>query len=86
MVPRIIVDANGRPLKAAQDKVDDFVAGLNAGDTGPNTIRAYEDLIKEMQKRQGDYKARKTGSPSSGAPEPAATGSTDWLNAYPVKQ
>jgi len=85
MVPRIIVDANGRPLKAAQDKVDDFVAGLNAGDTGPNTIRAYEDLIKEMQKRQGDYKARKTGQSTPGASEPAAAGSTDWLSAYPEK-
>ena len=27
MVPRIITDSNGRPLKSAQDKVDDFVAG-----------------------------------------------------------
>jgi hypothetical protein len=85
MVPRIITDSNGRPLKAAQDKVDDFVAGLSAGDTGPNTIRAYEDLIVEMQKRQGDYRKRKTGSESAatGAPEPA--GNSDWLNAYPEK-
>ena len=78
MVPRIITDSNGRPLKSAQDKVDDFVAGLNAGDTGPNTIRAYEELIAEMQKRQADYRARRSGgfSPdaaSSGAGAPAAT-------------
>lgn len=85
MVPRIITDSNGRPLKAAQDKVDDFVAGLNAGDTGPNTIRAYEDLITEMQKRQGDYRKRKAGSE---APAPGAADKkpdADWLNAYPVK-
>ena len=77
MVPRIITDSNGRPLKSAQDKVDDFVAGLNAGDTGPNTIRAYEELIAEMQKRQADYRARRSGgfSPdaaSSGAGSPSA--------------
>jgi hypothetical protein len=77
MVPRIITDSNGRPLKSAQDKVDDFVAGLNAGDTGPNTIRAYEDLIAEMQKRQADYRARRKGgfdpdAASSGAGTSAA--------------
>ena len=77
MVPQIITDRNGRPLKSAQDKVDDFVAGLNAGDTGPNTIRAYEELIAEMQKRQADYRARRSGgfSPdaaSSGAGSPSA--------------
>ena len=86
MVPRIITDSNGRPLKAAQDKVDDFVAGLNAGDTGPNTIRAYEDLIAEMQKRQGDYRKRKAGSegPAAGVTDKKPA-DADWLNAYPVK-
>lgn len=93
MVPRIIVDANGRPLKAAQDKVDDFVAGLNAGDTGPNTIRAYEELIEDMRKRQQDYRGRLEGgydpaAASSGA-KPGSEGKkpdADWLNAYPVKK
>lgn len=85
MVPRIITDSNGRPLKAAQDKVDDFVAGLNAGDTGPNTIRAYEDLIKEMEIRKGNYGKRKSGmdaAPAAAAP----VGDSSWLDAYPVKK
>src|ERR1700743_3072378 len=87
IVPRILTDSTGRPLKSAQDKVDDIVAGLNAGDTGPNTIRAYEELREEIKKRQGDYKNRKGGtSATPGAAQPADTGSTDWLNAYPVKQ
>jgi hypothetical protein len=94
MVPRIIVDANGRPLKSAQDKVDDFVAGLNSGDTGPNTIRAYEELIAEMRKRQKDYRGRieggyEAGSKSSGAAagaSPQAPANTDWLSAYPEKK
>lgn len=85
MVPRIITDSNGRPLKAAQDKVDDFVAGLNAGDTGANTIRAYEDLIAEMKKRQGDYNKRKTGAAEIPV-EAAAPASADWLSAYPEKK
>lgn len=85
MVPRIITDSNGRPLKAAQDKVDDFVAGLNAGDTGPNTIRAYEDLIKEMEIRKGNYQNRKSGGAGTPA-APAETGDSSWLNAYPEKK
>lgn len=93
MVPRIITDSNGRPLKSAQDKVDDFVAGLNAGDTGPNTIRAYEELIKEMEKRGVEYRGRIEGgyqegerssgtAPGAEAKKPAA----DWLKAYPEKR
>src|ERR1700730_8750578 len=79
MVPRIITDSNGRPLQAAQDKVDDFVAGLNAGDTGPNTIRAYEDLIAEMQKRQSDYRKRKSGSESAAPGDADKKPDADWL-------
>lgn len=58
MVPRILTDAAGRPLASAQKKVDQLVAGLNAGDTGPNTIRAYEELIEEMKKRKDNYTGR----------------------------
>src|SRR5882757_9781174 len=94
IVPRILTDSTGRPLKAAQDKVDDFVAGLNSGDTGPNTIRAYEELIAEMRKRQKDYRSRieagyEAGSKSSGASagaSPQSPANTDWLSAYPEKK
>lgn len=84
MVPRIITDANGRPLKAAQDKIDGIIAGLNAGDTGPNTIRAMEDLIAQMKERQADYRTRKSGGaelPASTEKKPDAA----WLESYPVK-
>ena len=95
-VDKIIVDANGRPLKSAQDKVDDVIAGLNAGDTGPNTQRAYRELIAELKKRKKDYAGRiGTGfdpnKTSSGASEdePAAAGgktpSANWLDMYPKK-
>ncbi len=85
MAPRVLVDANGRPLKAEQDKVSDIVAGLNAGDTTPNTIRAYEDLIKEFEIRIQKYKERQ-GKASATSAAPASTGNTDWLSAYPEKK
>ena len=84
MVPKIITDSNGRPLKSAQDKIDGIVRGLNSGDTGPNTIRAMEDLIKEMQERAADYGARRSGgaSPPAGTPEPSGGGGKPlWENA-----
>ena len=93
MAPRIMTDSNGRPLKAAQDKIDGIVAGLNSGDTGPNTIRAYEELVADMKKRISDYQNRMNGGgqPAGGsgvaAPPPAAAGKnkTPWLNDPIVK-
>lgn len=94
MAPRIMTDSNGRPLKAAQDKIDGIVAGLNSGDTGPNTIRAYEELVADMEKRIGDYQNRIKGAvPGAGGssvePPPAggSTGKnkTPWLNDPIVK-
>lgn len=85
IVPRILTDSSGRPLASAQKLTEDIVAGLSAGDTGPNTIRAYEELREEIKKRRADYQARKgaTSAPAPAAQAPA--GGTDWLNAYPVK-
>jgi hypothetical protein len=68
IVPRILTDSTGRPLASAQAKVDAVVAGLAAGDTGPNTIRAYEELIADMKHRMVDYDKRVTGSPSVTTP------------------
>ena len=87
MVPRIITDSNGRPLKSAQDKIDGIVAGLSAGDTGPNTIRAMEDLIKQMQERAADYGVRRSGgtqAPATGAPEPSAGGGRPLWESAPT--
>lgn len=97
-VGKIITDANGRPLKSAQDKVDAVVAGLNAGDTGPNTIRAYKELVAELKKRKKDYAGRIGGGfdpekSSSGAEEGAEETPSpgkkappaNWLDMYPKK-
>jgi hypothetical protein len=85
MAPRILVDANGRPLKAEQDKVADIVAGLQAGDTSPNTIRAYEDLIKDMKVRVQKYRERQGKEPPTSSAPNAPAGDTGWLNNYPEK-
>lgn len=76
MAPRILTDSNGRPLKSAQEKIDGIVAGLNAGDTGPNTKRAYRELIEDMRHRIEDYEKRLNagGAPPAAGGSPGATG------------
>lgn len=94
MVPRILTDSNGRPLKSAQDKIDGLVAGLAAGDTSANTLRAYKDLVEEIKKRQQDYRGRiesgyQPGQKSSGSgkadPKPAAQDDS-WYKSAPLVQ
>ena len=94
IVPRIMTDSSGRPLASAQKKVDSIVAGLEAGDTSANTIRAYEDLVAEIEKRKEDYRGRigtgynpeaKSSGATPGAPDKKPA-DTNWLDAYPVKQ
>ena len=95
IVPAILTDRNGKPSAAAEKLVADVVAGLQAGDTGPNTIRAYEELIADIKKRQQDYRGRieggydpnkaSSGAPSAGAPDKKPAASADWLSAYPEK-
>lgn len=95
IVPRILTDSNGRPLASAQEKVDSVVAGLAAGDTGPNTMRAYRELIEMIKKRQQDYRGRIEGGydpnkASSGAGRtstaPASTKKPSWMDAPVVGQ
>lgn len=69
IVPQILTDRTGRPIASAQAKIDGVVAGLEAGDTTPNTIRAYRELIEDIKKRQSDYRSRKGGASESPAPE-----------------
>lgn len=94
IVPKILTDTNGRPLKSSQDKVDAVVAGLAAGDTSANTLRAYRELVEEIKKRQQDYRGRieggyKSGQQSSGSgkadPKPAAQDNS-WYKSAPLVQ
>jgi hypothetical protein len=60
ILPEIMADHNGKVLKSDQDKIDAVVAGLASGDTGPNTKRAYRELIEDIKKRKKDFSARIT--------------------------
>lgn len=86
IIPRVLVDANGRPLKAEQEKANDVIAGLQAGDTGPNTIRAYEDLVKDLQYRVQKFKERQGKAAPTDMPAKTEGGDTSWLSAYPEKR
>ena len=70
-------------------------AGLAAGDTGTNTLRAYRELIEMIKKRQQDYRGRieggyDPGKASSGAGRsstaPASTRKPSWMDAPVVGQ
>ena len=57
---------------------------MAAGDTGPNTKRAYRELIEMMRKRQQDYRGRIEGgydpskaSSGAGKGAPAAPAARD---------
>ncbi len=58
---RVLAESNGRPLKANQEKIDAVFAGLNSGDTGPNTRRAWRELIQEIKTKHKDLTGRLTG-------------------------
>jgi hypothetical protein len=98
MVGRVVTQANGRPIKDQQAKAAAVVAGLESGDTGPNTRRAYRELIAELHKRKKDLAGRITGGfdpekRSSGAEEGDETTPppgkkpppANWLDMYPKK-
>lgn len=92
MAPQILSNQQGRPLKSVQDKIDSIVAGLNAGDTGPNTKRAMRELLADIKKRQSDFRARieggydpdkkSSGAAEGGAAAPAAD--TNWYKQAPA--
>jgi hypothetical protein len=89
----VVNDRSGRPLSSEAKDAAVIFAGLNPGDTGPNTIRAIAELrpviakIKDQIKARGAGKGPVSGQGAEGTPAgaPPAEGGTDWLNAYPTK-
>lgn len=83
--PRIINDANGRPLSAEASKIEGIVAGLRAGDTTANTVRAYRELkellnseiIPKLQQRKSGGIAPPVAAPSAPANPKTAPWSRD---------
>lgn len=76
--PRILNDSGGRPLSAEADKIGGIIAGLRAGDTTANTIRAYRDFKKlltddirpSLERRRGGGSAPPASVPKT-APGPS---------------
>lgn len=82
-LPSVINDRNGRPISSEAQKIEGIVAGLAAGDTNANTLRAYDELRpllatikKQLQERRGE-------TPSTESPAPAKKPS--WADAPEVK-
>jgi hypothetical protein len=89
---QVLSDRTGRPLSQEAKDAAVVFAGLNPGDTGPNTIRAITELrpvikrIKEQIQARGQGRGPVSGSGETSEP-PATSGSdNDWLKAYPEKR
>ena len=74
-MPSIINGRNGRPISSEAAKIEGIVAGLAAGDTNANTLRAYDELRpllktlkKQLQERRGVEGGPDAPAPSKNAP------------------
>jgi hypothetical protein len=81
ILPEIMADHNGKVLKSDQDKIDAVVAGLASGDTGPNTKRAYRELIEDIKKRKKDFSGRIT---TGFDPSKSSSGAGDSTETTPA--
>lgn len=84
--PRLLLDANGRPLSAEAAHVKSIIAGLNMGDTTANTIRALQDVKQRYERlREGNREriGEANAPPVSADAPPAAndTAAQPWLQA-----
>lgn len=81
---RILNESKGRPLAAEAAQVDRIVAGMNAGDTTANTVRAYRELRPLIQKIREDLKKRESGTwtpPATGGPPAEGATKPKWMDA-----
>lgn len=83
-LPSVINDRSGKPLSSEASKIEGIIAGLAAGDTNANTLRAYDELRpllktikKQLQERRGE-----TPGP---AEAPKAGRTPSWQDAPEVK-
>ena len=82
-LPSVINDRNGRPISSEAAKIEGIVAGLAAGDTNANTLRAYDELRPLLKTIKGQLRERR-GETSN---EPAApkAGGNPWERDPEVK-
>lgn len=69
-LPSVLNDRSGRPISSEAEKIEGIVAGLAAGDTNANTLRAYDELRpllktlkKQLRERRGDEPASTAAAP-----------------------
>jgi len=73
MAPQLLLDRTGRPLSAEHAYVESIIAGLNAGDTTANTLRAMQEIKTRLQTIAARDRALLSKGGGSGAdPAPAA--------------
>lgn len=91
---RLLVDASGKPLAQEAARVNDIVAGIEAGDTAANTLRALEEVRKIYTEMRNTTLSRIQGTwkPGGGHSEPQGSvpsiprrSSAPWANDPIVK-
>lgn len=83
-LPSVLNDRNGKPLSSEASKIEGIIAGLAAGDTNANTLRAYDELRPLLQTIKKQLRERRSAEPAaSEAPAPSRTPS--WKDAPEVK-
>lgn len=85
MAPQLLLDrTTGRPLSVEHGYIESIIAGLNAGDTTANTIRAMNEIRTRLIAIRDRDKARLGGSgenlPATSQPDSQAPG---W-DAFPA--
>ena len=64
-LPSVLNDRNGRPISSEAEKIEGIVAGLAAGDTNANTLRAYDELRPLMKTLKAQLRERRGAEPDS---------------------
>ena len=87
MAPRLLTDANGRPMSAEASKVSDIIGGLSMGDTTANTLRSLQQVQSLLQQNRDQTLSQLQGSwAPSNDPSPggsSAGGSGGKSNSTP---
>lgn len=83
--PRLLLDANGRPLSAEAAHVKNIIAGLNMGDTTANTIRALQEVKQRYERLREGNRERIGEAPPADVPaapaQDAGPAAQPWLQA-----
>ncbi len=82
LAPRLLLDqSTGRPLSAEASHISDVIAGLSAGDTTANTLRAMKEIKAQLARMKTRQKERLgEPAPAGQAPTPDKPKAAPWQN------